>query len=102
MINYNQKFISYALSLAKKNLGLTAPNPVVGCIIVKDNVILASGVTAPNGRPHAEKIAIDKISDKKILQDCEIYVTLEPCCHFGQTPPCVDEIIKYKFKNVRA
>ncbi len=100
MINYEQKFISYALNLAKKNLGLTAPNPVVGCVIVKNNIILATGVTAKNGRPHAEKIAIDKISDKKILQDSEIYITLEPCYHFGQTPPCVDEIIKYKFKKV--
>ncbi len=96
----NKKFISYALRLARKNLGITSPNPVVGCVIVKDNKIISSGVTAKNGRPHAEKIAIEKISDKKILQGAEIYVTLEPCSHFGQTAPCVDEIIKYKFKKV--
>ncbi len=100
MTSSDQKFISYALNLAKKNLGLTAPNPVVGCVIVNNNIILATGVTAPNGRPHAEKIAIDKIANKEILKDCEIYVTLEPCFHFGQTNPCVDEIIKYKFKKV--
>jgi diaminohydroxyphosphoribosylaminopyrimidine deaminase/5-amino-6-(5-phosphoribosylamino)uracil reductase len=97
---YDKKFLSYALNLAKKNLGLTAPNPVVGCAIVKNGEIIASAVTAPNGRPHAEKIAIEKILDKKILIDATLYVTLEPCSHFGQTPPCVDEIIKHKFKKI--
>jgi diaminohydroxyphosphoribosylaminopyrimidine deaminase/5-amino-6-(5-phosphoribosylamino)uracil reductase len=98
--NYQEKFIAYALNLAKKNRGATLENPVVGCVIVKDGEIISSGVTAKAGRPHAEKIAIEKISDKKILKDCEIYVTLEPCSHFGQTSPCVDEIIKHKFKKV--
>jgi diaminohydroxyphosphoribosylaminopyrimidine deaminase/5-amino-6-(5-phosphoribosylamino)uracil reductase len=96
----DQKFISYALNLAKKNRGITSPNPVVGCVIVKNNQIISTGVTAKNGRPHAEKIAIEKISDKQILNGAEIYVTLEPCSHFGQTNPCVDEIIKCKFKKV--
>ncbi len=100
MKNSDEKFISYALNLAKKNLGQTAPNPVVGCVIVKDGVIISSGVTAKSGRPHAEKIAIEKIADKKILQGAEIYVTLEPCSHFGQTSPCADEIIKYGFKKI--
>ncbi len=100
MKNFDEKFISYALNLAKKNLGLTAPNPVVGCVIVKDGQIISSGVTAKNGRPHAEKIAIDKISNKEILKGAEIYVTLEPCSHFGKTSPCADEIIKYQFKKV--
>ena len=97
---FDEKFISYAINLAKKNLGQTAPNPVVGCVIVKNNKIISIGVTAKNGRPHAEKIAIDKISDKKNLEGATIYVTLEPCSHFGQTPPCVDEIIKNKFQRV--
>ena len=100
MKNFDEKFISYALNLAKKNLGLTAPNPVVGCVIVKDGQIISSGVTAKNGRPHAEKIAIEKISNKEILKGAEIYVTLEPCSHFGKTSPCADEIIKYQFKKV--
>lgn len=98
--NSEQKFIAYALNLARKNLGQTAPNPVVACVIVKNGEILASGVTAPGGRPHAEKIAIDKVADKKILQGAELYVTLEPCSHFGATPPCTDEIIKAGFKKV--
>lgn len=98
--NSDQKFISYALNLAKKNRGTTAPNPVVGCVIVKDGQIISTGITAKNGRPHAEAIAIEKISDKKILEGAELYVTLEPCSHFGKTSPCADEIIKHKFKKV--
>lgn len=94
------KHIRHALNLAKKNLGLTSPNPVVACVIVKNGEIIATGVTAKNGRPHAEQIAIEKIADKKILRDAELYVTLEPCAHFGQTPPCVDAIIQHGFKRV--
>ncbi len=100
MNSLDNRFISYALNLAQKNLGLTAPNPVVGCIITKDEKIISSGVTAAGGRPHAEKIAIEKVLDKKILEGATIYVTLEPCSHFGQTAPCADEIIKNKFKKV--
>ena len=96
----DKKFISYALNLAKKNLGITSPNPVVGCVITKNGKIISSGITAKTGRPHAESIAIEKIADKKILEGAELYVTLEPCSHFGKTSPCVDEIIKYKFKKV--
>lgn len=100
MNNSDIRFISYALNLAKKNLGATAPNPTVGCVIVKDGQIISSGVTSKSGRPHAEKIAIDKIADKKILIGAELYVTLEPCSHHGQTAPCVDEIIKHGIKKV--
>jgi diaminohydroxyphosphoribosylaminopyrimidine deaminase/5-amino-6-(5-phosphoribosylamino)uracil reductase len=95
-----QNFLSYALKLSRQHLGATAPNPVVGCVIVKNGKIISTGVTAKNGRPHAEKIAIDKVADKKILEGAEIYVTLEPCSHNGQTPPCVDEIIKNKFSKI--
>lgn len=98
--NFDQKFIAYALNLAKKNLGITSPNPVVGCVIVKEGKIISSGITQKNGRPHAERIAIEKVFDKKILEGAVIYVTLEPCSHFGETSPCVDEIIKHKFKKV--
>lgn len=99
--NDDIKFISYALNLAKNNLGLTTPNPVVGCVIVKDEEIISVGVTARGGRPHAEKIAIDKaLAAKRNLQNATIYITLEPCSHFGKTPPCVDEIIKHQFRKV--
>lgn len=96
----DSRYIAYALKLTQKNLGGTAPNPVVGCVITRDHQIISSGVTAFGGRPHAEKIAIDKVIDKKILEGATLYVTLEPCSHFGQTPPCADEIIKHKFKKV--
>jgi len=101
-MNYSldKKFMSYAINLSKKNLGITAPNPCVGCVIVKNGEIITTGVTQKNGRPHAEKNAIDKINDKEILKNAEIYVTLEPCSHFGKTLPCVDEIIKFGFKRV--
>lgn len=83
-----------AINLAKKNLGITAPNPCVGCVIVKNDNIISTGITAKNGRPHAEAIAINKVKDKKLLKNATIYVTLEPCFHHGQTPPCVDAIIE--------
>jgi diaminohydroxyphosphoribosylaminopyrimidine deaminase/5-amino-6-(5-phosphoribosylamino)uracil reductase len=96
----DKKFMSYALALSKKNLGQTAPNPSVGCVIVCDGKIISSSVTAKNGRPHAEKVAIDQVLNKEIFKNSTIYITLEPCSHIGQTQPCVDEIIKYRFKKV--
>lgn len=94
------KLMSYALALSRKNLGLCAENPSVGCVIAIDDEIIASGVTAKGGRPHGEIIAINKVVDKKSLKNSTIYVTLEPCSHFGKSGPCVDEIIKHGFKRV--
>lgn len=96
----DQKFMAYAMRLAWANVGVTAPNPTVACVIVKDEQILASGVTSKGGRPHAEVIAINKVQDKSLLKGAEIFVTLEPCSHYGKTPPCIDEIIKYQFSRV--
>lgn len=98
--HYDEKFINLALNLAYKNIGSTASNPIVACVIVKDNIILSSAITSPNGRPHAEINAINKIFDKKNLEGASLYVTLEPCCHIGKTLPCTDEIIKHKFSRV--
>jgi diaminohydroxyphosphoribosylaminopyrimidine deaminase/5-amino-6-(5-phosphoribosylamino)uracil reductase len=99
--SYNdQKFMGYALRIAKTNVGITAPNPSVGCVIVKDHQIIATGVTSKAGRPHAETIAINKITDKKLLVGATIYVTLEPCCHQGLTPPCSDLIIDSKISRI--
>lgn len=97
---YDIKFMSYALNLSKINLGNTSSNPTVGAVITKNHQIISTGITAKNGRPHAETIAIEKIKDKEILQNATLYVTLEPCFHQGKTNPCVDEIIKYGFKKV--
>ena len=99
-LNHDEKYINLALNLSKKNIGTTSENPIVGCVITIGNIIVATGVTSYSGRPHAEINAINKIDDKKILSQATIYVTLEPCSHFGKTPPCVDEIIKHKFERV--
>jgi diaminohydroxyphosphoribosylaminopyrimidine deaminase/5-amino-6-(5-phosphoribosylamino)uracil reductase len=96
----DEKFINLALNLSRKNVGITKENPSVGCVIVKNNTIISTGITAKNGRPHAEIEAINKISDKEILVGATLYVSLEPCSHFGETSPCAEEIIKYKFSRV--
>lgn len=96
MHNFNdQKFMNLALNLARKNIGFTAENPTVGCVIVKNNIILSTAVTSKNGRPHAEHLAITKLKDEDLL-GATIYITLEPCAHFGKTSPCVDLIIEKK------
>ena len=90
--------MNLALKQAKINLGNTKENPAVGCIITKNNCVISSGYTSINGRPHAEQNAIN--FSKKSLNNSELYVTLEPCSHYGKTPPCVNSIIKSKIKKV--
>jgi len=92
--------MSLAINLAKNNLGLTSPNPSVGAVIVKNNIILATGITGSNGRPHAEESAILQLSSQD-LQDTAIYISLEPCCHNGRGDLCcTDLIIKSGIKRV--
>ena len=86
------RFMALALTLGRRGLGNTWPNPAVGAIIVKDGVILARGWTQEGGRPHAEIEALRRA--KKTAQGATIYVTLEPCSHNGKSPPCADAIIK--------
>ena len=95
-INHNF-FLNLAFNLAKINLGKTKTNPSVGCIIVKNNSVISSGITSKNGRPHAEFNALNK---KKNFGGADMYVTLEPCTHYGVTPPCTKLINKKKIKNV--
>ena len=87
-----------ALRLARRNLGQTWPNPSVGAIIVKDGQIIGQGITAKGGRPHAETQALEQAGEK--AKGATLYVTLEPCCHQGQTPPCTDAIIKAGISTV--
>ena len=101
--NQNKKkrdsfFMSLALKQAMINLGNTRENPSVGCVITKNNSLITSGHTSINGRPHAEYNAIKK--SRKNLANSSLYVTLEPCSHYGKTPPCVKKIIKNKVKKV--
>jgi len=91
-------FMNLALNLASDRLGLTGENPSVGCVIVKNNTIISTGQTGLNGRPHAEYNAIK--SCKKNLTGSTIYVSLEPCSHYGKTPPCTNIIVKSKVKKV--
>jgi len=92
-------FMKLAFDLAKPRQGLTGENPSVGCIIVNDdNRILSIGVTGIGGRPHAEINAINSAIES--LKNATIYVTLEPCIHYGKTPPCTNAIIKAGIKKV--
>ena len=91
-------YMELALNLASERYGLTGPNPSVGCVIVKNDQIISIGQTGLNGRPHAEFNAIKNC--KKKLKGSTIYVSLEPCSHYGKTPPCTNLIIKNKIKKV--
>tara|TARA_B100000524_G_scaffold217685_1_gene114546 strand:+ start:121 stop:1080 length:960 start_codon:yes stop_codon:yes gene_type:complete len=81
-------------------LGNTAPNPMVGCVIVSNDKIIGEGYTSPFGGAHAEVNAINSVVNKEDLKNSTLYVTLEPCNHYGKTPPCCDLIINYKIPKV--
>ncbi len=85
------RWMEAALNLGSRSLGLAAPNPAVGAILVKDGAVVGRGTTAPGGRPHAERIAIAQAGEA--ARGATLYVTLEPCSHFGVSPPCVGAII---------
>jgi diaminohydroxyphosphoribosylaminopyrimidine deaminase/5-amino-6-(5-phosphoribosylamino)uracil reductase len=98
---FSKKDITYmelALNLARARQGHTGINPSVGCVIVKNDEIISIGQTNYNGRPHAEYNAINNSNEN--LKGSKIYVTLEPCNHYGKTPPCTNLIIKKKIKEV--
>ena len=86
--------------MAKNGLGTTYPNPLVGSVIVHNNKIIGEGWHYKAGQPHAEVNAINSVKDKSLLKESTIYVSLEPCSHFGKTPPCADLITKHHIKNV--
>lgn len=89
-----------ALQLAKMGLGNVSPNPMVGCVVVCDDKIIGEGFHQKLGQAHAEVNAINSVSDAALLSKSTLYVTLEPCSHFGKTPPCADLIIKHKIPKV--
>ncbi len=88
------------IELAKNGLGTTAPNPMVGCTIIHNKKIIGEGYTSPYGGAHAEVNAVNAIKDKSLLSQSTLYVTLEPCAHFGKTPPCVNLILEHKIPKV--
>lgn len=99
-MDFDELMMKRCIELAENGLGMTYPNPVVGCVIVRNGRIISEGWHQKAGEPHAEVNAVNKIKDKEILKECEIYVSLEPCSHFGKTPPCSDMIVRYGFKRV--
>lgn len=86
----DRRWMEYALRLGRRHLGLTWPNPSVGCVVVKNNRLVGMGVTAPGGRPHAEPQALAMAGRDAV--GATAYVTLEPCAHYGQTPPCAETL----------
>ncbi|MEW4563466.1 bifunctional diaminohydroxyphosphoribosylaminopyrimidine deaminase/5-amino-6-(5-phosphoribosylamino)uracil reductase RibD [Bremerella sp. JC770] len=91
----DQRFMRRALDLAEKGRGLVEPNPMVGCVIVQDGQVVGEGFHERFGGPHAEVNAIANAGGAS-LSGCTVYVTLEPCCHHGKTPPCTDALLKIK------
>lgn len=91
-------YMRYALALAKRHQGLTSSNPSVGCVIIHNHKVIGRGVTAIGGRPHAETIALEQAKD--LAFGATVYVTLEPCSHYGKTPPCADALVKAGVKKV--
>lgn len=99
-MNFDEKYLLRCLELAKNGLGNVAPNPMVGCVIVFDGKIIGEGYHQEYGKAHAEVNAIHSVKDKSLLKRSTLYVNLEPCAHFGKTPPCANLIIEYNIPRV--
>ncbi|WP_339948679.1 bifunctional diaminohydroxyphosphoribosylaminopyrimidine deaminase/5-amino-6-(5-phosphoribosylamino)uracil reductase RibD [uncultured Albimonas sp.] len=90
------RWMRAALTMARRAVGRTAPNPAVGCVLVRDGVLLGRGFTQPSGRPHAETVALAQAAalfGPDAARGATAYVTLEPCAHHGRTPPCADALV---------
>lgn len=97
-IDADADFMGAALSLARRGLGNTFPNPSVGCLLVKDGLVIARGWTQPGGRPHAEAMALAAAGEH--ARGSTAYVTLEPCAHQGETPPCANALVEAGIERV--
>lgn len=96
----DEEYMRRCLQLAEKGLGNVSPNPMVGAVIVHNNAIIGEGYHQQYGGPHAEVNAIASVKDQSQLSHSTMYVSLEPCCHYGKTPPCADLIIEKKIPEV--
>lgn len=96
----DETYIRRCLQLAAAGLGYTSPNPLVGSVIVHEGKIIGEGYHHEYGGPHAEINAINSVNDKNLLKKSVLYVNLEPCSHFGKTPPCADAIIRHGIPKV--
>ena len=99
-MNIHEKYIYRCIDLSKNGLGKTYPNPLVGSVIVANNKIIGEGWHKMAGGPHAEVNAINSVKDKSLLKEATIYVNLEPCSHYGRTPPCANLIVQSGLKSV--
>ncbi len=98
MLSHDERYMRVALNRAQRGIGHCAPNPAVGCVLVKGGVILAAAHTAKGGRPHAEALALETAGAQ--AKGATAYVTLEPCAHHGQTPPCAQSLIDAGVRRV--
>lgn len=94
------KYMSRCIQLAMKGRGYTSPNPMVGAVVVHDGLVIGEGYHKKYGEVHAEVNAINSVRDKSLLKDSTLYVSLEPCSHYGKTPPCAQLIIDSKIPRV--
>ena len=99
-VNTHEKYMARCLELAQKGLGTTYPNPLVGSVIVYNNQIIGEGWHHKAGEAHAEVNAINSVKNKALLSEATLYVNLEPCSHFGKTPPCCDLLIDQQIPSV--
>lgn len=97
-LSYDEKYMRLAMQLAGNAIGRTSPNPLVGAVIVKDNRVVGCGWHRKAGTPHAEVHALNQAGE--LAQGADVYVTLEPCAHYGKTPPCSKDLVEAKVKNV--
>ena len=96
----DEKFMLRAIELARLGMGAVSPNPMVGCVIVHNGVIIGEGYHCKFGMAHAEVNAVNSVKNKKLLNESTLYVTLEPCSHHGKTPPCADLILLHQIPDV--
>jgi len=96
----DEEYMQQTLTLAKKGADKVSPNPMVGCLIVKDDDVIGEGWHEEYGKAHAERNAVKNVKDKSLLEGSVVYVNLEPCSHFGKTPPCCDLLIQSKVRKV--
>jgi diaminohydroxyphosphoribosylaminopyrimidine deaminase/5-amino-6-(5-phosphoribosylamino)uracil reductase len=99
-MNDHKKYMKQCLSLALKGLGNVAPNPMVGSVIVHNGEVIGQGYHERYGQAHAEVNAINSVNDQSLLRRSTLYVNLEPCAHYGKTPPCADLIVHHKIPYV--
>ncbi len=96
----DEQYMSRALELASSGLGSVSPNPLVGCVITHGDRIIGEGWHQKAGEAHAEVNAVNSVRDKALLKESEVFVTLEPCSHYGKTPPCADLLVKHQVNRV--